>query len=678
MPEHVTRPDLPLRVVLFSGGRGSGALTTALVAMPGVDLTLAVNGYDDGASTGEVRRFLGDALGPSDFRKNASRLAAALETCPRSLVRLLDRRLPAGATDAQVTALAADLSAEGPSEVELASVSAGTRLRVAERLRAFLDQLVHSGRQFDFNDCAVGNLVFAGAYLRAGRRFNDAVDDYASLVGVRRGAIENVTDGTNAFLAAIDRDGRVLGSEAEIVDATQRNAIDDIFLVGRSLAADECAALTSAGRREAGTRLKALAVAPPLNPRLASRIADADLLVYAPGTQHSSLFPSYLTPGLSRAIASNVRAIKLLVTNIQADAEIAGSSAVDIVARAVHYLKEKGRLQTPTPALITHVLMNDPGHASPDTPYVPLGRLDTLQDPRLVRVGQYEEGATGRHDALKVLGPFVQSVLQRRRQRRRVAVVLYDAGSADKLALTLIEMVRGGIAELPMDVTVFCETSAPLDAAFVATLPFTVCEVGTLAASADAALRGRLQQDQFEYVILFESSGMYNGEDIPWLASHLTGRLDAVWGSRRLSVRDIEESLRVKYEHNAVLRSISHIGSHVLSLIYLALYGRYVSDTLSGARAVRTGDACGVSLPLTHKRANQELLSHLLRRKAEMYEVPVFFYSVSPHQVKRTTVGDGILSIGTILWSRVRPRPAALPPRAPAAKPAPTPASSGR
>jgi 2-phospho-L-lactate transferase/gluconeogenesis factor (CofD/UPF0052 family) len=67
-----------LSVVLFSGGRGSGALTRQLVARPGVSLTVAINGYDDGASTGEVRRFLGDSLGPSYFRKIASRLAAEL------------------------------------------------------------------------------------------------------------------------------------------------------------------------------------------------------------------------------------------------------------------------------------------------------------------------------------------------------------------------------------------------------------------------------------------------------------------------------------------------------------------------------------------------------------------------------------------------------------------------
>jgi 2-phospho-L-lactate transferase/gluconeogenesis factor (CofD/UPF0052 family) len=658
-----------LRVVLFSGGRGSGALATALVRTPGVALTMAINGYDDGASTGEVRRFLGDALGPSDFRKNASRLASALESCDPALVRLLDHRLPDGAMVSDVEALATALTREpAAGNVDSAvtdvpqyeTIPHGARVRIAERLQAFLAEHARSGRSFRFGDCAVGNIVFAGAYLLRARRFNEAVDDYAALVGLETGLIENVTDGTNAFLVAIDRDGRVLGSEAEIVDATQRNAMEDIFLVARPLGPDECSALAALGPHDAAVRLRELAVATPLNSRLLGPIASADLLIYAPGTQHSSLFPSYLTPGLAPAIAANLHAIKLLITNIQTDAEIAGSSAVDLVGRAVHYLKEKGRLGTPTPALVTHFLMNDPRGAEPPIPYVPLGRLDTLQDPRLVRIGQYEEGATGRHDAVKVLAPFVRAVLDRREHRRRVAVVLYDAGSVDKLALTLIEMVRGGIADLPLDVTVFYEAATPLDAAFAASLPFAV-ERSDAPGVHDRTLRDRLKTGLFEYVVLFESSGMYNGEDIPWLASHLTGRLDAVWGSRRLSVRDVQESLRVKYRHRALLRAASQVGSYALSLSYLALYGRYVSDTLSGARAVRVDDACSIDLPLTHKRANQELLSGLLRRKAEMFEVPVHFYSVSPDHAKRTTVMDGLQSIGSIVWARFRPRPAEHP-----------------
>ena len=236
--------------------------------------------------------------------------------------------------------------------------------------------------------------------------------------------------------------------------------------------------------------------------------------------------------------------------------------------------------------------------------------------------------------------------------------VLYDAGSADKLAQTLLEMVRGGIADLPLDVTVFCET----DDARSMRRSWPRCRSRCarwlrLSRRPTPRLPRRCSRTRFDYVMLFESSGMYNGEDIPWLASHLTGRLDAVWGSRRLSVRDIEESLRPAIPAQRGSRVIEPRRQPRLSLLYLALYGRYVSDTLSGARAVRVDDACSLSLPLTHKRANQDLLSRLLRRKAEMFEVPVHFFSVSPHQVKRTTVVDGLQSIGTILWSRVRRAP---------------------
>ena len=55
---------------------------------------------------------------------------------------------------------------------------AACRARCDARLAAFAEELRQ--RPFNFEDCSVGNLVFAAAYLLAGRRFNDAVDDYAS------------------------------------------------------------------------------------------------------------------------------------------------------------------------------------------------------------------------------------------------------------------------------------------------------------------------------------------------------------------------------------------------------------------------------------------------------------------------------------------------------------------
>jgi 2-phospho-L-lactate transferase/gluconeogenesis factor (CofD/UPF0052 family) len=652
-----------LRVVLFSGGRGSGALAATLVSNPRVDLTIAINGYDDGASTGEVRRFLGDSLGPSDFRKNASRLARLLGTAPADLVDLLDVRLPETLTERHVGravsravgALAVEESGLEPIRAMAAGLTDTARSAIATRLDRFAAELEAHPRPFSFADCSVGNLVFAGGFLLCDRSFNPAVDDYCALLSLPPGLIENVTDGSDAHLVAIDAEGRVLGSEEEIVDAKRRNRIHDIYLLSDRLTAAELASLSRLGKDALAAHLGRRAAAVRINPRLAGAVRQADLIVYAPGTQHSSLFPSYLTPGLSEAIASNLAAIKLLVTNIQSDAEITGSSAVDIIERAVYYLKEKGRVSVPTPCLITHYLLNDPRRAESEVPYVPLGRLESLEDPRLVRVGNYEEGMTGRHDATKILGPFVESFIARWDATERVAILLHGADSTTKVVQTILEMLRGGIRDLPVELAVFHDAPGVLEPSFASSVGFPVVRLEGTPADRDRQFRAAVEHGRFDYVVLFESSGMYNGEDIASLASHLSmGRLDAVWGSRRLSVKDIHESYRLKYQHRTILGAISYLGSHLLSLTYLALYGRYVSDTLSAARVIRAADVLRLPGLTTDKLANQHLLSALLGRRAEMFEVPVQFFSLSPAQVRRTSPLDGLRALLVVLRARVR------------------------
>ena len=636
----------PLSVVVFSGGRGSSVLSKELITHPGIVLTLAINGYDDGRSTGEVRRFLGDALGPSDFRKNASHLARALRSCPEADIELLDRRLPSPCTREEALAILRQIA--GPA---------------AERIARFEQELIASGQRFDFSDCAIGNVVFAGCFLMAGRHFNAAIDDYGSLLRLPQGLIDNVTDGTDAYLVALDPDDRLLASEADIVDAKRQNRIKDIYLIDHRPSEEDVRSLSAMTAPAISRWLESRQRRVGINPRLVERLAAADLIVYSPGTQHSSLFPSYLTDGLSAAIANNLSALKLLITNIQPDAELTGASAVDIVERAVYYLRDKGRLPITTPFLITHYLLNDPRGSSEATPYVPLGRLDTLEDPRLVRIGSYEDGITGRHDPAKVLTPFLESFLREPR-RQRVAVWLTDSGSREKVSQTLLELVRATIQSLALDVTVFYGGVEPIDREIINRFPFAVRWTGQ--GAPDTVLRQVLTEGTFDYVLLFESSGMYNGEDLVSVAAPLAfGRLDAVWGSRRLSVRDIEASLRLRYRHNAALRFASTVGSHLLSGAYLMLYGRYISDTLSGVRAIRTQYLTAPGVILSDPLLNQRLLSALLARRAEILETPVRFYAMSPAQVRRTSVADGFRSLAKILWWRFTQTTHAQEPLAP-------------
>ena len=620
-----------LGVVVFSGGRGSGTVVRQLVARPGVSLTIAINGYDDGASTGEVRRFLGDSLGPSDFRKNASRLARELKSAPADLIDAFDSRLPATDTpDAALERLAA-LVRSYPA--------------LGRFVTAFTAEYQRIGA-FRFGDASLGNIVFAGVYLAAGRDFNRAVDDYCALLGLRPGLVENVTDGRNAHLVALDASGRLLRTEEAIVDGRRQNTIDGIFLVDCVPSEAEAEALERLPRPEAIKELERRRPEFALNPRLARKIAAADVIIYAPGTQHSSLFPSYLTPGLGDAIGSNLRAIKLLLTNIQADAEIAGSTAVDLVDRALHYLGQGAMSSLPAPCLITHYLMNEPGREEA-APYVQLGPVELLEDPRLVRIGAYEDGVSGLHDAGRVLAPFIDTLLAPRRTTR-IAVLLHGAGSLNKTTESMLEMVRGGIQNQPLDVVVFCLGAFAFDPHFTAGLPFEARTVPDAAAFVDAVRDGG-----FDYVSLFESSGMYRGEDLVALLAQLSDRrLDAVWGSRRLSVRDIHESYRVRYRSNPVLGTVSFVGSHVLSLACLVLYGRYMSDTLSAVWAVRASDILEMNAPLTGRLVNEALIARLLRRRANVLELPVHFTPISPARVRRTSALEGLHALLTLisLW----------------------------
>src|SRR5437762_953339 len=81
-----------LRVVMFSGGSGTKSIAEFLLRHPQVDLTVLVNCYDDGHSTGRLRRFIPGMLGPSDIRKNIARMMPA-DGSHQALAALSDHRL---------------------------------------------------------------------------------------------------------------------------------------------------------------------------------------------------------------------------------------------------------------------------------------------------------------------------------------------------------------------------------------------------------------------------------------------------------------------------------------------------------------------------------------------------------------------------------------------------------
>jgi len=81
------------KISIFSGGSGNLELNKNLYKILGENLTIIINGYDDGKSTGLLREIVPGMLGPSDFRKNIVNLINETNISKKSLKYLLNFRL---------------------------------------------------------------------------------------------------------------------------------------------------------------------------------------------------------------------------------------------------------------------------------------------------------------------------------------------------------------------------------------------------------------------------------------------------------------------------------------------------------------------------------------------------------------------------------------------------------
>jgi len=333
------------RIVLFCGGRGSATIIRALLRQSEIELTLLVNAYDDGLSTGTLRNFIPGMLGPSDFRKNLSYLFD--DYSQAALKSLMEYRLSGAAAEieqlAGFAASAGSALPDQPLKDWFAQLPHQTLNRMRELLARFFAHA--AGATFDYQDCALGNLVFAGAYLEQGEDFNAAAAAVAAL-GNSHARLFNVSEPQNRVLIGLKQDGTLLASEAAIVGPQSVSPITDLYLLEQPLAAaalEELAVLDTLGKQ---AWLSARDAVPKLSGAAAEALAGADIILYGPGTQHSSLFPSYRIA--RAALEESPAPVKALVINLESDNDIQNLSAGDIVDRALGY-----------GAQVSHILLDE-------------------------------------------------------------------------------------------------------------------------------------------------------------------------------------------------------------------------------------------------------------------------------------------------------------------------------
>ena len=103
----------------------------------------------------------------------------------------------------------------------------------------------------------------------------------------------NVSQGENRTLAGLKRNGEILSREAEIVAEQSSSPIREIFFLEKALTGEQKAELAGLEVEEKAERLRSLSRRAELSAEAEEALLAADLVIYGPGTQFSSLLPSY-------------------------------------------------------------------------------------------------------------------------------------------------------------------------------------------------------------------------------------------------------------------------------------------------------------------------------------------------------------------------------------------------
>ena len=395
-----------LNIVIINGGRGASATIPALLRHQGLHVSSVVNAYDDGKSTGEIRRFFG-MVGPSDIRKVQELMLPEDDVDYLSNLRVFRYRF---STDCVCDEVLANLCAfSDGSKADLEGMHF-TSIKVRTALQSFIREFLATlngiekviGERFSFADCSLMNCIYAGAFLKFNRNIEQAtifIDRLFKLQGtVLPTSIENKK------LVALRENGQMLYSEADIVELRSNVRIESLFLLDNLLDKEPFDALSIDEKRYYLERHHCY-VSVSSGVKLA--LQQADIIIYSAGTQHSSLYPTYMSVGLAQAIADNKSAYKVFITNIGADYETPNYLASDYILGAHRYLNLSDARSYGMNEMFDVVLINQ-SRLKADETYVVYDPAGFADIPVRQVLDTFESADTlGKHDGGKV----VQTIL---------------------------------------------------------------------------------------------------------------------------------------------------------------------------------------------------------------------------------------------------------------------------
>lgn len=391
-----------LNIVVLNGGRGAGSLIPSLLNNPSLNVTSIVNAYDDGKSTGEIRKFF-EMLGPSDIRKVQELMLPEDHPDYMANLSIFQYRFPEDIAYIDAFNEIDNFASKRSNSISGISFSSES---TSSQLRAYLNEFISAiqvlekvkNSKFNFSDCSIMNCIYAGAFLVHNRNIEDAALGIEKLFNLKGEVIPTSIE--NKKLAALRENGEILYSEAEIVELRSNVRIERIYLLDEAIEKKLFETLDLVEKKQ---YLEQHHCYVAISSRAKVALEQADIVVYSAGTQHSSLYPTYLSVGVAQAIADNHKAIKVFITNIGADYETPSYKASDYIRGAFRYLELSDKRSYLLSDLFTANLVNN-NASDADESYVEFDKdeMNKINVP-LIHDSFESDQNRGKHDGEKLL-----------------------------------------------------------------------------------------------------------------------------------------------------------------------------------------------------------------------------------------------------------------------------------
>jgi choline kinase/2-phospho-L-lactate transferase/gluconeogenesis factor (CofD/UPF0052 family) len=285
-------------ITIITGGSGSANIQKGLHEIsPKLSINLLINGYDDGKSTGVLRKIFPTTLGISDFRKNQI-LEYNLLYGNTSIYKLLNNRF----THCE------------PFNY-IVNLINNTDFYENEDLKNFLLDNVkyffetEQSKQITYEDFSFMNIIYCSLL----DKYNNDMEMVCDIIKKNLCLKNNiyVNSNENLILKGITKNGKILLDEASIVDFNDINdKIIDVFFDKDY---------------------------PVLNKKTEELLLSSDIILFSCGTQFSSLIPTYKTLLFEETINKS-KASKFLVLNCDYDNDIINYSGDELVDKLGSYL----------------------------------------------------------------------------------------------------------------------------------------------------------------------------------------------------------------------------------------------------------------------------------------------------------------------------------------------------